>query len=812
VLRPLTPYALLTLLWLLFFHALVLHPDWVLYSDHSDLIAEHVPAKRVLVRSFHQTGELPRWYPYQFAGAPFLHDVQVAAFYPPHALLLPLDEARVGAALSWLLAAHVLLAGWLMHAYARSQGLGTYGSFVAAVGYMFAGKWMLHLLAAGHYVLVGLTWLPLVLLCLERAIRRGRLAWATAAAVAFALLTLGTHPQWTFYAGLLVVVWTLPAALEVSRRAGGVDPPRSPHGELTPPARRVALFRWAGYGLWAALLGAGLSAVQLLPTAEAASYSIRSVPMQPQDLRVEFDKAMPQLFGPGPTGPSWEYRGGLGALWAAAAAAAPVLCRGRVRLQAAVLLGILLLALGGAVLLQPLPGFRSFRTPVRMLVLAALPLATLAGATTQALFEQPLPPPAARRRCFLVMLGTSAVALIVMLWDVRRLGPRLEVPVAAAYWQALRLLPLTLPAFLVLVLFRLRGRQRLAGSALAPSLGVALLLADLGSLAWPLVQTRSDEDLFAPSACVRYLIDRQETDRDTPWRVVDQGSPDDADTSALGTGYVLAPICRLQGLGGYNPLDVLRTRQFLQFVGGSDRPVRPLEAPLGYPALSGFPLRDKKLLDLLGVRFLLRTRSGPWEPMEGEQPGDWTSVKEDEHPRAYNFARGGLRDLPPYEVLENQTALPRAFVVPQAKPLPEDTRVLAALKETDFRRTVLLEGWRDEFAGFPVEGTFREVRVQDYRPNRVRLEVPDGAAGWLVLADVWYPGWVCTMDGREADIHRANYLFRAVRLEAGSHEVVFEYKPRSYFIGRIVSVGTLAVVAVVLGFAARRSLTVAARP
>src|SRR5437773_12527602 len=85
---------------LIFFAPLVLHPNPVLYSDHSDLLAEHVPAKRFLVGSWHETGELPRWCPYLFGGAPFLHDIQVGAFYPPHFLLLLLPEDAVGPALS----------------------------------------------------------------------------------------------------------------------------------------------------------------------------------------------------------------------------------------------------------------------------------------------------------------------------------------------------------------------------------------------------------------------------------------------------------------------------------------------------------------------------------------------------------------------------------------------------------------------------------------------------------------------------------------------------------------------------------------
>jgi len=84
VLTRLRPYLFLTVLGLLFFGDLVLHPTQVLYADHSDLLAMHLPMKRFLVRSWQQTGELPLWNPYSLAGMPFVHDVQVAAFYPLH--------------------------------------------------------------------------------------------------------------------------------------------------------------------------------------------------------------------------------------------------------------------------------------------------------------------------------------------------------------------------------------------------------------------------------------------------------------------------------------------------------------------------------------------------------------------------------------------------------------------------------------------------------------------------------------------------------------------------------------------------------
>src|SRR5262249_61630069 len=100
----------------------------------------------------------------------------------------------------------------------------------------------------------------------DRPARRSSCAWATAAGVAFALLTLGTHPQWTFYAGLLAAPWTLGTALEAAGYLGGSGP--TDRGGL---AR--CLGKWLAAGTWAALVAAGLSAVQLLPTLEASALS-----------------------------------------------------------------------------------------------------------------------------------------------------------------------------------------------------------------------------------------------------------------------------------------------------------------------------------------------------------------------------------------------------------------------------------------------------------------------------------------------------------------------------------------------------------
>ena len=83
------------------------------------------------------------------------------------------------------------------------------------------------------------------------------------------------------------------------------------------------------------------------------------------------------------------------------------------------------------------------------------------------------------------------------------------------------------------------------------------------------------------------------------------------------------------------------------------------------------------------------------------------------------------------------------------------------------------------------------VRIDSYQPERVTLSVQAKSDAYLVLADAWYPGWVARVDGVETSIQRADYIFRAVRVSAGTHQIEFVYQPMSLYIGVAISLAAL---------------------
>ncbi|HMQ55904.1 MAG TPA: YfhO family protein, partial [Anaerolineae bacterium] len=75
----------------------------------------------------------------------------------------------------------------------------------------------------------------------------------------------------------------------------------------------------------------------------------------------------------------------------------------------------------------------------------------------------------------------------------------------------------------------------------------------------------------------------------------------------------------------------------------------------------------------------------------------------------------------------------------------------------------------------------------NYGRESITIAVETDQAGYLVLADAYYPGWQATLDEQPVPIERANYAFRAVYVPAGQHLVRFEFDPWTWKVGLALS-------------------------
>jgi uncharacterized membrane protein YfhO len=80
------------------------------------------------------------------------------------------------------------------------------------------------------------------------------------------------------------------------------------------------------------------------------------------------------------------------------------------------------------------------------------------------------------------------------------------------------------------------------------------------------------------------------------------------------------------------------------------------------------------------------------------------------------------------------------------------------------------------------------AQLSQDRPEEVVAELTASYPGLLVLTDLNYPGWIAEEAGRRLPILAADGWFRAVSLPAGTHRVVFRYRPIAFYAGAGVSV------------------------
>jgi hypothetical protein len=148
-------------------------------------------------------------------------------------------------------------------------------------------------------------------------------------------------------------------------------------------------------------------------------------------------------------------------------------------------------------------------------------------------------------------------------------------------------------------------------------------------------------------------------------------------------------------------------------------------------------------------------------------------------------------------IYENQQVMPRAWLVPETIVLkPEEVLTAVHTSELPDGRTydpktmALVEDGTAQFQSSALQPT-DTVKVVSLEETRVELQTQASAPAFLVLSDVFYPGWRATIDGKRTPIFQTNYIQRGVKLPAGEHMVRFEFHPLSFKLGVGITMASL---------------------
>jgi hypothetical protein len=682
----------------------------------------------------------PLWNPDVSAGRPFLADMQSGVLspfnLPSYVLPFWFSLAVVAALKLWAAAFGTFL-------LARALGMRPWAGLLAGLAFGFS-----------LYMVTWLAWplssvwalMPWLLLAIDRVIRRPDATGVALLALVTALQFLSGHPESSFHVGVAAVLF---GALRLSRAPGD-------------RARR------AGVAVLGLAAGTLLAAIVLLPFLELVAHSgdlTERANRAPAHLRRAYllSVAMPEYWGR-PTQVMLEpfinarafYIGALPLLLALIAVLRPT--RERIALLATAI-ACLAVAAGIPPFFQVanhLPGF-STAINTRLAIVACLALALLAGFGLDDVIAR-------RARLPRVLLAVAVVlpALVVLVhapvrWS--QLGDAAGIAAGLVDATGRANLPGLLPMAAALDWLVLAG----VGVAIVlwrpvPALIVGVVVLDL--FRFGMGQNPSiplDHARQPTTPAIRFLQARE------PARFA--GLVPDFGITPLPADVAMR--YRLQDARGYDYPIVDRYDELWR------RAVAPKLPFIPPTTLASATPLSLKVLGMLGVRSLVG------------QPGD----KRLPLPVAY--------DGPDARIYDNPRALPRAWVVPAARPAADQLAAVTA-PAFDPRREAVTED------GPAVSGTGGTATITSSEDERVTLRT--NGSGMLVLSDTWYPGWHATVDGRDAKIERVDQMLRGVRLGPGTHTVEMSYRPTSFRIGWIVSLVTaLALVAAVVIARRRRA-------
>jgi hypothetical protein len=715
------------------------------------------------------SGHLPLWNPLVGMGAPLIANYQSALFYPPNWIYFIFYVFGGISFLAWsqalVVILHLIWASIGMAGLMRRLGLGRLAQTVSGLAFGLSG----YLVARAWFASISSTiaWLPWVMwFGFDLVVKQSKFKTLLKLGVVLGLQLLAGHAQSTWYTWLLAGLWV-----------GFWSWQNQENSDETNWEKTKSFFKnWVLLGV-TIFIGIALAAIQLIPTAEYLLQSQRSA-------TVDYELAMgysfwpwrlvglltPNFFGSQAHGDYWGY----GSFWEDAIyiGIVPILLtlaalrrglasskkikpasewmpptKNLIRFLFVVIIIAFVFALGDNTAIFPwlfrnMPTFDMFRSPTRFSIWAVFAMAILSGFGVEQ-WRKPI-----NRGLYWTRLGTAGAFAITIgaglgWWFLREVVTDFR----PTFVPALAIAGLWGMGAGILALTAAKETGRNISSKWGWGV-ILLVLIDLLVAGWglnPGIDTKFYQ-LSSSSPSDPNLLATQRV-------LIHPKTEDQIKYKQYFTLDTFSPKLQWEDLYAIK-LPNLNMLQHIPVVNNYD-PLVPGRYAVWMENLADRELKNHPdLLDLMAVNELI-----------------WTAPISATETTRFLLDRSA-----------------RVRWVPCARYIETDQEALELVFDggVNFDAEVILTGdhqvLEQECLSFDYP-----IKIISEHPNKAVIQLGAHQPGWVVLSDVFYPGWRAYVDDEPSQIQPANYLFRAIEVPAGEHEITFTYRPWSFYSGVLIS-------------------------
>lgn len=731
---------LLCIVIIILLYPLILYPYYNVFPQTD--IPIYFAWKSFLIDSFKTFGYIPLWNPYVFGGSPFIGNIQVGFFYPINIIyfIIPLERAF---AYSFLI--DYLLIGLFTYLYARLLHLSKFSSLISAISVTFNGAIMKQLFLGHTIIMDSIAWLPLQLYLYEKLLQKNNIKYVVFSGIVFGITLLTGTVQLPLYAFMgLSLYYFIRIFLEYKINKN--------------------IKKWLILApILTLIIGLSMAAIQLLPTLELSSLSIRG-----QGISYEFASGFsfhpkeflliifPSIFGLDSNNSFW----GIGSFWGTSIytgivpfflAFIGLIYKRNKYIYALLLLSIfsVLYSFGNYGIIFKLfydyiPFFNNFRVPTRILFIYAFSFAIFSGFGAEYILEK------LKKKQYSFFNKFSKILLLILF-------------ISSIMYAFLYLNKNNIELFEKIVL----------KNSLAQNINhnvVYLLILD-------------NILYFCIFIFLLFLIFLLFKFKKISGRIF---------------RYLVIILIALDFFifysQFYNQNNFKKTYQFFKefsFIKQDKSKFRIFLLPSGNENLTS----NNKLENITGIDalYLFLYRNFIWEigPHLNLPYEDWiyiNEIKNVNNLRLLNVKYILSKDIlrvngaslvykSNYYIYKINNYLPRAYVTYKNS------------SNFDINKTKI-----------------EPVKISIYQPNKILLNLIMKTHGYLVLSENYYPGWEAYDNNKKINIVISNKIFRSVYLQKGYHEIKFIYNPFSFVIGQMLTSITLSILIIYFLFTYRTYL------